>query len=109
MVPFHPEADALALPAAAVQPRPAGEAREHVENVNAWGVRALARRNVGFRFPSLALGPIETLRLRAAFGVTRAAGSRAACADEWSRASRGAYCRLRVSTMRDVSATSLFP
>ena len=91
LLPFHPGADALALPAAAVQPRPAGEAREHVENVNAWGVRALARRNVGFRFASLALRPMETLELRAAFGVARAVGSRAACADVWSRASRGAY------------------
>ena len=36
--------------------------------------------------------PTETLELRAAFGVARAVGSRAACADVWSRASRGAYC-----------------
>jgi len=58
-----------------------------------WGVRALARRNVGFRFPSLALGPIETLELRAALGVARAAGSRTNRADGRSRASRGAWCR----------------
>ena len=54
-----------------------------------WGVRALARRNVGFRFPSLALGPIETLELRAALGVARAAGSRT------NRASRAVACVAR--------------
>ena len=56
------------------------------------GVSRTPRRNVGFRFASLALRPMETLELRAAFGVARAVGSRAACADVWSRASRRAYC-----------------
>ena len=62
------------------------------ENVKCAGVSRTPRRNVGFRFASLALEPTETLELRAAFGVARAVGSRAACADVWSRASRGAYC-----------------
>ena len=89
MVLFLPEMDASALPAAAVQPRPAGEAREHVENVKCAGCSRPRPRNVGFRFPSLAFGQIETLWHRAPSGVARAAGSRAACADVWSRASRG--------------------
>lgn len=56
------------------------------------GVSRTPRRNVGFRFASLALRPMETLELRAAFGVARAVGSRAAFADVWSRASRRAFC-----------------
>jgi hypothetical protein len=62
MLPFHPGADALALPAAAVQPRPAGEAREHVENVKC----------AGFRGPH---------------AETSAFGSRASPSDRWKRSS----------------------